>query len=135
MPKSASTIQNQISNCECKITECLAKCAFLVGDKDFEFGFSLKSFVDNITSFDIDATSDNIRKVEERFRECATIIQWEKKRRDFKAELERVLQERERRETVKRITSRNRFKTKALLLKIPSRPNRQEAIENHLQIS
>ena len=91
MPKSASTIQNQMSNCESKMTECLAQYADLVGDKNFQFSFSLKSFVEAITSCNVDDASDDIWKVRELLKECDSFIQWEKKRRNFKAELERVL--------------------------------------------
>ena len=126
-PKSASLIQSQISNCERNITESLAQCASLVVDQNFQFQFSLKTFVDTITTCDIADTTDNIKKVEELFKECGTIIiQWEKKRRNFKAELKKVLDNRDRKEAVKRMTMRNTFKQKSLPLKIPSPPSSKE---------
>lgn len=107
MPKSASTLQNQISTCETNITESLAQCATLVGDENFQFQFSLERFVNTIISTDIDDTLDNLEKVQKLFKECGKIMRWEKKRRNSKAELKKLLDDREREETLKRITRRN----------------------------
>ena len=126
MPKSVSTIQSQISTCETNITESLAQCAALVGNENFQFQFSLQTFVNTIVSTYIDDTLDSIEKVQKLFKECGKIIQLEKKRRNFKAELKKVLDDRERKETVKRITRSNAFNKKTLPLKIPTPPNSQE---------
>lgn len=126
MSKSASTLQNQISTCETNITESLAQCATLVGDEKFQFQFSLERFVNTIISTDIDDTLDNLEKVQKLFKECGKIMRWEKKRRNSKAELKKLLDDREREETVKRITRRNAFNKQTLPLKIPTPPNSQE---------
>lgn len=70
-------------------------------------------------------TTDTIRKVRELFKECEAIIEWETKRRQYVSQLEKVLKERERKETVKRITMNNRFKRQPQPLKIPSPPSSQ----------
>ena len=70
MPKSISTVQNQIDGCERNVKEALAQCA----------------------------------------------------------ELRKMCTDRERKETVKRLTMRNSFKKKALLFRIPTPPSSQEAI-------
>ena len=126
MPKSASTIQSQISTCETNITEALAQCAALVGNENFQFHFSLQTFVNTIVSTDIDDTLDNLEKVKKLFKECGKIMQLEKKRRNFTAELKKVLDDRERKKTVKRITRSNAFNKQTLPLKIPSPPSSQE---------
>ena len=54
MPKSASAIQNQIDGCERSMTEGLANCASLAGDNNFQFSFSLKGFVDAISTCDVE---------------------------------------------------------------------------------
>lgn len=126
MPKCASTLQNQISTCEINITESLAQCAALVGDENFQFQFSLERFVNTIISTDIDDTLDNLEKVQKLFKECGKIMRWEKKRRNSKAELKKLLDDREREETLKRITRRNAFNKQTLPLKIPTPPSSQE---------
>ena len=126
MPKSASTIQSQISTCETNITEALAQCAALVGNENFQFHFSLQTFVNTIVSTDIDDTLDNLEKVKKLFKECGKIMQLVKKRRNFTAELKKVLDDRERKKTVKRITRSNAFNKQTLPLKIPSPPSSQE---------
>ena len=49
MPKSVSTIQNQIAGCERNITESLAQLSMMTGDKNFQFTFSLNAFVNGMT--------------------------------------------------------------------------------------
>ena len=47
MPKSVSTLQNQITGCERNIQQSLAQCAAQAGDQDFQFTFSLNDFVNS----------------------------------------------------------------------------------------
>ncbi|KAJ7312807.1 hypothetical protein OS493_039500 [Desmophyllum pertusum] len=129
MPKSLSTIQNQIAGCERSISEALAQCAAQAGDKDFQFNFSLNSFVSGITTFDLDNTSESITKVIGLFTECEKIIALEKKRRVYTKELKKILKAREKKETVKRLTMQHAFKTKAAPLKIPSLPSTQDDMQ------
>jgi len=130
MPKSISTIQNQIDGCERNVQELLTQCATLVGDQNFQFSFSLGAFVNDITTIDLDDALDNMKKVKELFKECEKIVALEKKRRNYTSELRKMCADRERKETVKRLTMRNSFKKKALPYKIPTPPNTQEAIDN-----
>ena len=53
LPKSMPTLPNQISGCERNIKESLSQCAALVGDKNFQFTFSLNSCVNNSTTCDL----------------------------------------------------------------------------------
>ena len=78
MPKSASTLQNQITACERKMKVALAQCAVQAGDKDFKFNFSLNVFVSTITTFDLNQTGDSITKVMGVFAECEKIVDLEK---------------------------------------------------------
>ena len=86
MPKSLSTVQNQISGCERSMTEALAQCATQTGDKDFRFSFSLNDFVKDILTCDLDDTSDSMTKVVGLFTECEKIIAIERKRRLYTKE-------------------------------------------------
>ena len=130
MPKSISTLQNQIDGCERKIKESLAQCAELVEDWNFEFCFSLGTFVNEITTINLDDELDNMKKVQELFKECEKIVATEKKRRNYTSELRRKFTDRERKETVKRLTMQNSFKKKALPYRIPAPPSSQEAIDD-----
>ena len=124
MPKSISTIQNQIAGCE-----SLAQCAAMAGNKDFQFTFSLGAFVNGITATDLDDTLDSMTKVLQLFKECEKIITIENRRRNYARELQKLLTNRERKETVKRLTMQHSFKKKALPYKIPTPPNSQEATD------
>lgn len=128
MPKSISTVQNQIDGCERSIKESLAQCAVLVGDNNFQFHFSLGTFVNEITTINLDDELNNIKKVQELFKECEKILAIEKKRRYYTSELREMLTNRERKETVKRLTMRNSFKKKSLPYKIPT--SSQEAMDD-----
>ena len=129
MPKSLSTIQNQIAGCERSITEALAQCAVQAGDKDFQFTFSLNALVSGITNVDLNHTSESITQVMGLFTECEKIIALEKKRRVYTKELNKILKAREKKETVKRLTMQHTFKTKALPLKIPKAPSSQDDMQ------
>ena len=130
MPKSISTVQNKIDGCERNVKELLAQCAELVGDRNFQFSFSLGTFVNDLTTINLDDALDNMKKVQELFKECEKIAAIEKKRRIYTSELRKMCTDRERKETVKRLTMRNSFKKKALPYKIPTPPNSLEAIDD-----
>ena len=127
MPKSVSTIQNQIAGCERNIKESLSQCAAMAGDRNFQFIFSLSAFVEGITTCDLDDTMNSMNKVQELFKECEKIVMLEKKRRNYTKVLRNILADRERKETVKRLTMHHSFKKKALPFRIPTPPNSQEA--------
>ena len=80
--KFVVTLQNQIDGCERKIKESLAQCAELVEDRNFEFCFSLGTFVNEITTINLDDELDNMKKVQELLKECEKIVATEKKRRN-----------------------------------------------------
>ena len=61
MPKSVSTLQNQISGCERSMQEAFNQCAVLTGDNNFTFQFSLNVFVKGITAADLDETVEGDR--------------------------------------------------------------------------
>ena len=129
MPKSVSTLQNQITGCEKNIQESLAQCVDEVGDKDFQFTFSLKEFVNSLTVVDPDDSLTGVAKVLSVFRECEKILTIEKKRRGYMKELKKIMKARERKETLKRLTVEHDFKKKSLPMKIPSPPKSPEAEE------
>ena len=91
MPKSVSTLQNQTTGCERNIQQSLAQCAVQAGDNDFQFTFSLNGFVNNITTVDLENTSDSITKVLSLFQECEKIVALEKKRRGYIKELRKIM--------------------------------------------
>ena len=127
MPKSATTIQNQITGCEREIKESLGQCAVIAEHKDFEFTFRLGAFVNSITTANLNDTSGSITKVMELFQECEKIMRIEKKRRQYTEELQKLLTSRQRKETVKRLTRDYSFKKKkSILYKIPTPRNTQE---------
>ena len=82
MPKSVSTLQNQITGCERNIQESLAQCADEVGDKDFQFTFSLKEFISSLTTTNPDDTLTGVTKVLSVFQECEKILTIEKRDED-----------------------------------------------------
>ena len=129
MPKSVSTLQNQITGCERNIQESLAQCVDEVGDKDFQFTFSLKEFVNSLAIVDPDDSLTGVTKVLSVFQECEKILTIEKKRRGYLKELKKIMKARERKATLKRLTVEHDFKKKSLPMKIPSPPKSPEAEE------
>ena len=129
MPKSMSTIQNQISGCERSVKESLSQCAELVGDRNYTFSFSLRAFVKDITTLNLDDSLKHMRMVQDLFKECEKIVTIEKKRRHYASELHNMFAERQRKETVKRLTMQNSFKKRALPYEIPTPLNSPEAID------
>ena len=131
MPKSMSTLQNQISGCERSVKESLGQCAQLVGDKNWQFSFSLGDFVNDITKLNLDDSLKNMRMIQDLFKECEKIISIEKKRRVYVNELHSKFAEQQRKETVKRLTMRNSFKKRAEPYQIPPQSHSQEAIDEN----
>ena len=126
MPKSVSTLENHIAGCEKNIQEALAQCADQAGNNNFSLNFSLRDFVDGITSADIEATSASIEKALSIFQECEKITRHEKKRRGYVAELKKFLEKPEQNNIVKRLNRHHRFNKKALQVKIPTPPLSQD---------
>ena len=129
MPKSISTIQNQIAGCERNIEESLQQCSAITGNKNFQFSFDLSAFVNGITTCDLDDTVDSMNKVQELFNKCEKIVVLEKKRRNYTKEFRKIIADRERRERVKRLTMHHSFKKNALSFKIPTPLNSQESTD------
>ena len=63
------------------------------------------------------------------FQECEKIVTLEKRRRGYIKELKKIMDAREKKETVKRLTMQHHFKRKALPIKIPSPHNSQDEEE------
>lgn len=126
MPKPISTLQNQISGCERSIQEALSQCVEIVGNNNFQFKFSLKDFIEGLTTFNIEEAMDGVTKVSSLLEECRKILIVENNRRLYAKEMRKILKARERRETIKRLTIENNFKKKAEPMRIPSPPNGQE---------
>ena len=122
MPKSASTLQSQISTCENNIEEAFTECVVGANNQDVSFSFSLKDFVNGITTCKIDETSTTITQAIDMFQQCEKILALEKKRREYRKELKKVLKAREKKEEVKRLTRNIQFKKKANPMKIPTPP-------------
>ena len=135
MPKSMSTLQNQIAGCERSVKESLSQCAQLVGDQNWTFTFSLGAFVKDITTLDLDDSLKNMRMIQDLFKECEKIISTEKKRRTYVTELHNKFAERERKETVKRLTMRNSFKKRAAPYEIPPLSHSQEAVDEGMMLN
>ena len=110
--------------------ECLAQCDDVSGGKNFEFSFSLKKLLDGISTCDVDETLKSIKKVETVFEQCERLMNLERRRRQYKRELNEKIQERERKETVKRLTQQQNFKRKALAIEIPSTSSSQEMLDD-----
>ena len=67
--------------------------------------------------------------VQDLFKECEKIVTIEKKRRYYVNELHNMFAERQRKETVKRLTMQNSFKKRAVPYEIPIPLNSPEAID------
>ena len=130
MPKSISSIKSQIETCERNMQECLAQCDDVSGGKNFEFSFSLKKLLDGISTCDVDETLKSIKKVETVFEQCERLMNLERRRHQYKRELNEKIQERERKETVKRLTQWQNFKRKALAIEIPSTSSSEEMLDD-----
>ena len=126
MPKSVSTLQGQLAGCERGIQDCLAQVACELGDQDFNLSFSLKAFINSITSANPDYTLAEVTKVLSLFQLLEKILTIEKKRQAYQQELKKILSIREKKETIKRLTTEHRFIRKTELTKIPTPPNSGE---------
>ena len=85
--------------------------------------------LDGISTCDVDETLKSIKKVETVFEQCEQLMNLER-RRQYKRELNEKIQERERKETVKRLTQWQNFKRKALAIEIPSTSSSQEMLDD-----
>ena len=128
MPKSVTQLQNQLSSCERSMQESLAQCAEMVGNQDYKVNFSLKDFVETLPNFNMEEAQREISKMIDILKECDKILAVESKRRVYTKELRKIIEAREKRETVKRLTIQNNFKKKTPALRIPSPPASQDEI-------
>ena len=124
MPKSVSTVQNQISGCERSIQDLSRECYVMFGNTNFQFNFDFNNFMRDVTTVNLDDTASSIEKVQQMFQECQKIIVLEKKRRKYTEELHKIVAKRERRETVKRLCFRSKLK-KTTLVNIPSQSSQE----------
>ena len=119
MPKSISTIQGQISTCEDSIQLALSEIVEIAGNEDMSFTLTLKDFINDIHTCDIEQTSTFITQARNLLQQCEKIATLEKKRREYARELQKVLADREKRESVKRVTRRRQVKKKVT----PTKPS------------
>ena len=124
MPKSISKVQNQISGFERSIQDLLRECYVMFGNTNFQFNFDFNNFMRDVTTVNLDDIASSIEKVQQMFLECQKIIVLEKKRRKYTEELHKIVANRERRETVKQLCVRSKFK-KTTLVKIPSKSSQE----------
>ena len=123
MPKSISSLQTQLESCERNMQESFSQSSDLVGNQDYQVTFNLKQFIEGITTFNIEEAIDAVDKMLEVLKECEKMLRIEVKRRSYDKELRKLIHLRERKETIKRLSIKNRFKKKTPLVQIPSPTN------------
>ena len=102
MPKSISTLQSQISNCEKAMKEAMEICATTVGTAEFQFFINIKEFMTNITTYDLDQVKTTCDNLSEVINQTSKVVELETKRRKYKAELNKKIEARQRKEGVKK---------------------------------
>ena len=100
------------------------ECYVMFGNTNFQFNFDFNNFMRDVTTVNLDDTASSIEKVQQMFLECQKIIVLEKKRRKYTEELHNIVANRERRETVKRLCFRSKFK-ETILVNIPSQSSQE----------
>lgn len=86
----------------------------------------MQGFVNKIVTLDIEQIICGLRNVKEVAGKAEKVMHLEKKRREYKNQLDEVQKEQERRETVKWVTMDKKFKKTGKPLQIPSPPSSQE---------
>ena len=89
----------------------------------------MKQLVDGISTCDVDATLGSITKVKMVFEQCERMLNLEKRQRQYRQELNDRIEEKERKETVKRLTMQMNFNRKATKIEVPSPPSSQEMLD------
>ncbi|KAL9954544.1 hypothetical protein ACROYT_G042095 [Oculina patagonica] len=133
MPKSITTLQNQINGCEQGIQEALALCASEVGDADYKLNFSLAEVVKNLPFVNIDEAISSVGTALHIFQQCERIFNFEQKRRSYCKEIRQRIKARDQRETVKRLTIQNNFKKKVEPMFIPNMHNKKKMEEQKME--
>ncbi|KAJ7371592.1 hypothetical protein OS493_024268 [Desmophyllum pertusum] len=105
--------------------ECLVQCAAVSGDNNFQFYFNIKNLLDGISTCDVDQTLNSIINVKSVFEQCERLLNLERRRRQYRRELNERIDDRERKETVKRLTRQKNFRPTAKVIEIPSPPSTQ----------
>lgn len=112
MPKSLTTIKDQLTTCERNMQTCLEQLSAVV--IMITVNFSLRRFVDTIDSCDIDESIKNCRKTQEVFEECQNLLSLEIKRRKYSDELLQSTEKSDRRARFKRLRLENSFIKKSV---------------------
>ena len=101
MPKSISTLRNQLSNCEKSMNEAIEMCVATVGTFEPLF-INVKDLMANITTCDLNgakAVCDNLLEV---VNQANKVVELETKRRKYKDELHKKIEDRNRKNSVKK---------------------------------
>ena len=83
--------------------------------QDVRYSVDLQNFIQNISTLNVKAVHRDITKAIDLFQEVQRIISLEKKRRKYVEEMEEALQEKEKKEDLKKMTRRMTLKRKAQL--------------------
>ena len=83
--------------------------------QDVRYSVDLQNFIQNISTLNVKAVHRAITKAIDLFQEVQRIISLEKKRRKYVEEMEEALQEKEKKEDLKKMTRRMTLKRKAQL--------------------
>lgn len=120
MPKSILTLKNQIANCEESIQESLGLCADESGDINYKLDFSLEGVINSLTTIDLDAAIEAVFRALHVLNQCEKIFNLEKKRRKYSKEIRRRLKAKEHKQTLQRLTMKNKFEMKSKPFVIPN---------------
>ena len=115
MPKSISSIQLQVTGCEQAIQQAIDLFVYMAEGQDVRYSVDLQNFIQNISTLNVKAVHRDITKAIDLFQEVQRIISLEKKRRKYVEEMEEALQEKEKKEDLKKMTRRMTLKRKAQL--------------------
>ena len=113
MPKSISSLQTQIATCEQHIQQAIDLFVYMADGQDVQYSVNLDDFIKNISTCNIKEASSHVTKAINLFQEVQRITALEKKRRKYVEEMEEALDEKEKKEDLKKLTRRIGIKRKA----------------------
>ena len=102
MPKSISTLRNQLSNCEKSMNEAIEMCVATVGTADPNFFINVKDLMANITTCDLNKAKTVCDNLLEVVNQASKVVELETKRRKYKDELHKKIEDRKRKNSVKK---------------------------------
>ncbi|KAL9977385.1 hypothetical protein ACROYT_G014779 [Oculina patagonica] len=110
----------EIANCEESIQESLGLCADESGDINYKLDFSLEGVINSLTTIDLDAAIEAVFRALHVLNQCEKIFNLEKKRRKYSKEIRRRLKAKEHKQTLQRLTMKNKFEMKSKPFVIPN---------------